>query len=78
MCANCRVQITALDGDYQPRGGGPTNVHDALKRVQTTVETLLDKTGHVIVEAEEKKTLSTVSIDHLEKARNEVYDAGKC
>lgn len=70
-------KVTALKEDYEPRPGGPTNAFDALKRVQVAIESLLKRADQVIEDAEQKNTLSPVSVDSLKKARADVFDVGK-
>jgi hypothetical protein len=69
--------VTTLKEDYQPRPGGPSNAFDALNRVQVAIDALLKRADQVIGEAEQKNTLSPISIDSLKKARTDVYNVGK-
>ncbi|KAI6217850.1 Protein humpback-1 [Aphelenchoides fujianensis] len=68
--------VTTLQPDHQRQRGGPSAA-EALKRVEDEVKYLLHKTGQEIVEAERNRTLSSVSLDSLEKARNDVIAVGR-
>ncbi|KAI6186254.1 Protein humpback-1 [Aphelenchoides besseyi] len=68
--------VTTLKPDYKPQGGGPTAL-EALKRVKITIENLLTRTEQLIVQSVENKHLSDLSIDSLEKARNDLLAAGE-